>query len=129
MITHAVLFVRDSFCRLFVVKALTSRLVGGGGSFVRRVVFRFFLVLGGWTRLVVSRVFVWGGRATLMARLVLLAALMSRFCLRGGGWCGAPFWVDSHKVVWAPPFCLTATKSFLFVCTTRYEAVRHGKVR
>ena len=42
MTAHAVLFVRDSFCRLFVVKALTSRLVGGGGSFVRRVVFCFF---------------------------------------------------------------------------------------
>ena len=126
MTAHAVLFVRDSFCRFVVVKALTSRLVGGGGSFVRRVV---FFVLGGRTRLFVSRVFVWGGRATLMPRLVLLAALMSRFCLRGGGRWGVPCLVDSHKVVWAPPFCLTATKSFLFVCTTRYEAVRHGKVR
>ena len=64
---------RDSLCRLFVVTALTSRLVGGCGSFLCRVVFGLFWEGEAW--LFVSRGFVCGGRATLIPRLVFLAAL------------------------------------------------------
>ena len=70
-------FARDSLCRLFVVTALTSRLVGGWGSFLCRVVFCLFFVCFGMGEawLFVSRGFVCGGRATLIPRLVFLAAL------------------------------------------------------
>ena len=111
--------------KLFVVKALASRLVGGGDGFVCRGVVRLFCFLkGGVVFCVDSFCLVREGNS--YAESCAFGSSYDEMFfafLRGGATC----LFDSHKVVWAPPFCLTATKSFNYMFL--YDTVRGGTAR